>query len=94
SMCPVVGEEYSWLNNETAHQGSNVRHVKPHCHMYQELAQYQSLELGSSNGIWEYKDEDFVGWVSKFAKRWGGPCTHTSQADNVLLRYKALASGC
>jgi hypothetical protein len=41
----------------------------------------------------EYKYEGFVGWVSKLAKRWGGPCTYTAQATNVLLRYKALAGG-
>ena len=62
--------------------------------MFEYMAQYHSLEMGNPKGFWEYKDEDFVGWVSKLAKRWGGPCTHTSQADSVILRYKALASGC
>ena len=62
--------------------------------MFQDMAQYQSLELGNPKGFWEYKDEDCVGWVSKLVKRWGGPCARTSKTDNVILRYKALASGC
>ena len=55
--------------------------------MFQDMAPYQSLELGNPKGFWEYKDDDLVG-------RWGGPCAHTSQVDSVILRYKALASGC
>ena len=79
---------------EVGHQGKNVWHAKPKFHMFQEMAQYQILELGNPRGFNEYKDEDFVGWVSKLAKRWGGPCTHTSPVDSVILRYRALASGC
>ena len=79
---------------EAGHQGKNVWHVKPNFHMFQDMAQYQSLELGNPRGCWEYKDEDFVGWVSKLAKGWGGPCAHTSQPDSVTLRYNALESEC
>ena len=61
--------------------------------MFQEMAQFQNSELGNPNGFWENKDEDFVGWVSKLAKRWGGPCTYTAQATSVLLRYRALVGG-
>ena len=89
----TVCEEYNWLNNEAWHIGRNVLHVKPKFHMFQEMAQYRCLELGNPKGFWEYKDEDFVGWASKLAKRWGGPRAHTSQADSVILRYRALASG-
>ena len=33
--------------------------------MFQEMAQYQSLELGNPKGFWDYTDEDIVGWVRK-----------------------------
>ena len=58
--------------------------------MFQKLAQYQSLELGTPKGFLEYKDEDFVGWVSKLAKRWGGPCAHTSQANSDIVKVQGL----
>jgi len=92
-LCQTVCEEYSWLNKEAAALGKNVWRVKPKFHMFQEMSQFQSVELGNPRGFWEYKVEDFVGWVSKLAKRWGGPCTYTSQAYSVILRYRALASG-
>ncbi|MFM7983770.1 MAG: hypothetical protein ACKPKO_31045, partial [Candidatus Fonsibacter sp.] len=53
-----VCEEYSSLNIAAAHQGINVWHVQPQFHMFPELAQYQSLELGNPKGFSEYKDED------------------------------------
>ena len=93
-LCQAVCEEYSWLNTETIALGKNVWRVKPKFHMFQEMAQFQNLELGNPRVFfWEYKDEDFVGWVSKLAKRWGGPCTYTAQATSVLLRYRALVGG-
>ena len=92
-LCQAVCEEYSWLNTETIALGNNVWRAKPKFHMFQEMAQFQNLELGNPKGFWEYTYEDFVGWVSKLAKRWGGPCTYTAQATSVLLRYRALAGG-
>ena len=76
--CQIVCEDHKWLNNEAWHIGRNVWHLKSRFHMLQEIAQYQSLALGSPGAFWEYKDEDFVEWVGKLAKMWGGPCTHTS----------------
>ena len=72
-ICHTVCEEHSWLNNEAWHLG-NVWHAKRALHMFQDMAPYHSLELGSPRGFWEYNDQDFVAWVSKLAKRWGGPC--------------------
>ena len=81
-------------NTENIALGKNLWRGKPKFHMFQEMAQFQNLELGNPMGFClEYKDEDFVGWVNKLAKRWGGPCAYTAQATNVLLRYNALAGG-
>ena len=92
-LCQVVCSEYSWLNQEAWLHSKNAWRIKPKFHMFQEMCQFQSFELGNPRGFWEYKDEDFVGWVSKLARRWGGPCTYTCQADSVFLRYRGLASG-
>ena len=64
--------------------------IKPKFHLFQELVQYQALELGNPKGFWEYKDEDFVGWVATMATRRGGSSTHRVLADKVLNRYKAM----
>jgi hypothetical protein len=42
-----VCEEYSWLNTETIALGKNVWRVKPKFHMFQEMAQFQNLDLGN-----------------------------------------------
>ena len=52
--------------------------------------QYQSHQLGNPRGFWEYKDEDFVGWVAKLATRRGGANTQRVLADKVLCKYRAL----
>ena len=46
--------------------------IKPNFHLLQELVQYQALEHGNPRGLWEYNDEDFVGWVAKMATKRGG----------------------
>ena len=58
--------------------------------MMQELLEYQSHELGNPRGYWEYRDEDFVGLVSRLAVRKGGPATPKACARGVLQRYRAL----
>jgi len=40
--------------------------------MFQDMAQYQSLELGNPRGFWEYKDEEFVAWVTKLTGSYCG----------------------
>ncbi|MFM7980387.1 MAG: hypothetical protein ACKPKO_13825, partial [Candidatus Fonsibacter sp.] len=42
------------------------------------------LGTGQPQGFLGYNDEDFVGWVSQLAKRWGGHCAHTSQTKSVF----------
>ena len=92
-LCQAVCEEYNWLNTANIALGRHVWREQPKFHMFQEMAQVQNLELCNPMVFWEYTDEDCVGWVSKLAKRWAGPCTYTAQATSVLLRYKALAGG-
>ena len=72
----------------------NVWHVKPTFHSSKIWNNTKAWNPATPGVFWEYKDEDSVGWVSKLAKRCGGPCAHTSQVDSVNLRDRALASGC
>jgi hypothetical protein len=54
-LCQAVCEEYSWLNTETIALGKNVWRVRPKFHMFQEMAQFQNLELGNPRSFGEYK---------------------------------------
>ncbi len=86
-------KEYSWLNNQAWHIGNNVACEANVFHMSQYVAQFQHLELGNPRGFWADTYENFVGWARKFAKRWGGLGTQTSQVVSVILRARALAYG-
>ena len=50
-LCQAACEEYNWLNTETIALGKNVWRVKPKFHMFQEMAQFQNLELGNPKGF-------------------------------------------
>ena len=64
--------------------------LKPKFHMLQELFEFQAPELDASPGtFWAYQDEDFVGWVAKFAGSRGGANNADSAALRTLQRYRA-----
>jgi len=88
--CHNFVEVYKSLHLEAKGMKVNKWNIKPKFHLFQELVQYQSLQLGKPMGFWEYTDEDFVGLVAKLATRRGGANTHRVLADKVLWEYKAL----
>ena len=53
----------------------------------QELAEYQSGELGNPAEFWSYKDEDFMGIVAGLAFRRGGALNPTTTTVEVLERF-------
>ena len=62
--------------------------------MFQDMAQFQNLELGNPSFV-EYKYEDFVGWVSKLAQRWGGPCTYIARlVEPLASEQKGIVCAC
>lgn len=71
-QCQLCLELYKKLHLEARKNHVNMWAIKPKFHLFQELVQYQALEHGNPRGFWEYKDEDFVGWVAKMATRRGG----------------------
>ena len=63
--------------------------VKPKFHMFQELGEFQCVELDMSpQDFWAYKDEDFVGWVAKFAGSKGGPSNASTAALRTITKYR------
>jgi len=63
---------------------------KPKIHLLQELFEFQGREFDMNpSTFWCYRDEDFVGWVAKFAGSRGGPNRCVSNATRVIQRYRA-----
>ena len=65
--------------------------MKPKMHMFQELVEFQALDLGHPARFWTYQDESFVGEVAKLAFSRGGPRHVASAAVRTLDRYRALS---
>ena len=82
---------YSRLSKEAQLHNKCAWVIKPKFHMFQEMVEFQSFELGNPKGFWEYKDEDFVGWVSHLATRRGGKNSVRVVVDKVLQRYRGLS---
>ena len=70
--------------------GTTFWRIKPKLHMMQELGEYQVFNLGNPRCSWNYRDEDFVGWVADLAKCQGGPKFAVTIARKVVDRYRAL----
>ena len=65
--------------------------MKPNMHMFQELAEFQTADLGHPARFWCYQDESFVGMVAKLAMSRGGPMNAAAAAKNILNRFRALS---
>ena len=66
--------------------------IKPKFHMFVELSQYSSEELGNPMLFWEYRDEDFMGFVGQIAFRRGGAAHPSTTSFQVLRRYRLYLS--
>ena len=63
--------------------------MKPKLHMFCELAE-QSFSIGNPRDFWAYRDESFMGMVSKIAmSRGGGGQAHTTPL-HAMERWIAL----
>ena len=94
AACQKFCSFYSALSKEAqeVHGNDLFWRIKPKLHMYQELAQYQIFQLGDPKKFWNYRDEDYVGWVATIARSKGGPKQAATVARNVLQQHRALAS--
>ena len=66
--------------------------VKPKLHLFEELIQFMSFDVGSARRFWTYQDESWGGWLSNCAARRGGPKFAATVALGLLQRYRAVAS--
>jgi hypothetical protein len=80
------------LREEAESNGQLLWPLRPKCHLVQEMAEFQAVDLHlSPTAFWAYADEDFVGFIAKSSAPTGGPQTSTSLAKRALQRYRALA---
>eukprot|EP00974_Lingulodinium_polyedra_P016402 1588321-Lingulodinium_polyedra.AAC.1 len=85
---------YAALSREAVRQGLPEHWaMKPKLHLFQELGEYMAHTHGNPKNFWNYKDEDFVGWLAKMARSRGGPKSAATAAKAVIDRYRALCSG-
>ena len=85
-------ECYGALSREAIKQGKLMWKLKPKMHMFQELAEYQVYELGNPAEFWNYKDEDYMGFISDLAFRRGGHVNPATTTLQVLNRMRVLMS--
>ena len=70
--CMHFCELYGALEREAERNQQIAWKAKPKMHMFQELAEYQSFEIGNPAGFWNYMDEDYMRFVAGLAFRRGG----------------------
>ena len=92
SACRRTCMLFGQLASEAAAAKKKAWVFKPKFHMFVELVEYMAPDMGNPATFWEYKDEDFVGWIAKLATSRGGKNGFTTLATRVLQRYRALAS--
>ena len=93
AACTAVVALYVSLEDCAIATGDyNSWRVKPKLHMFEELIQFISFDVGSARRFWTYQDESWGGWLSNCAARRGGPKFAATVALGLLQRYRAVAS--
>lgn len=64
--------------------------LKPKFHLFVELGQYQTVTSGDPSKFWCYKDEDFVGFLSKVSVSKGGKRSAKTIPENAIADYRVL----
>ena len=85
---------YASLNAEARRSDPNTKlwKMRPKIHLFQELAEYQTQYLGNPRTFWNYRDEDFVGWLAKLATTRGGARGAAAAAAGVMNRYRTFGA--
>jgi hypothetical protein len=79
------------LASEASQLGVCAWVIKPKHHLFQELGEYMTAEIGNPRDFWCYKDEDFVGFIAQVAASRGGGGNASTTPTRALQRYRALA---
>ena len=64
--------------------------IKPEFHLFLELAEYQTVEVGDPRLFWAFVDEDFVGMIGAIAHQRGGPRSANTIPQAVMQKYSVL----
>ena len=81
---------YTSLSTEAENHGQSAWKKKQKNHMFLELWEYQSTELGDPMTFWTYRDEDFVGLVADIGGSRGGVGRAATTPQRVVDRVRAL----
>lgn len=79
---------YSGISSTTSDE--LLWRVKPKFHLFSEMGEYQSAELGNPRHFWAYADESFVGFVSTLAASRGGGHTASTLPERTIARYRIM----
>ena len=88
----IVATAYVDLATEALEAQENLWRIKPKIQMFMELGLFQTAQLGDPQSYWAYKDEYFMGEVSKIGASRGRPSSATATASRVIARSRALSS--
>jgi hypothetical protein len=66
--------------------------IKPKFHLMQELGEFMSVELGSPEHFWAYKDESYVGFIAQIATSRGGQNNAGTTPNRLIQRVRALTA--
>jgi hypothetical protein len=80
---------WSGLEREAQASGSKEWNMKPKAHMFQELCEFVSQDMGTPEHFWTYKDESWCGIIAKSAKKRGGQNNAATIGARLLQRYRA-----
>ena len=87
---PGVGRRicllYSMLAAEAAERGAKLWKTSPKLHLFQHVAEWQSVELGNPRFYWTYADEDLVGKLIEVAES----CHAKTMAVTAMYKWLTL----
>lgn len=80
------------LHEEAESLGKQTWRVKPKMHLFQELGEFQTDELGDPMSFWAYRDEDYVGLIASVGFSRGGANNATTAPERIIDRLRILSS--
>ena len=87
TLMPKIGQalaaKYDKLAKLALHQGSRLWKLTPKLHLFEHLAEMQSVEFGNPRWWWTYADEDLVGLIIDIAEG----CHPNTMPVSVLFKW-------
>ena len=90
--CAIAASSLSELHEEAESLDKKTWRVKPKMHLFQELGEFQTDELGDPMSFWAYRDEDYVGLIASVGFSRGGANNATTAPERIIDRLRILSS--